>query len=294
MGMVFTVAMVAQTLVIPKTGKYYRIVNQNPDKAVSTEGESHGVVIQENRITNSLTAVSVGDDTAYSQIWRCTGGNKFQNALTRRYIGDAYISQLMTTSTTEKALTLEDKSTYFIIKASNGNMLHADGSNKLVGWNDGGNKSNWWCFEEVTVNTADLKAAQDKYDDEQERKGTLEDIANRESEIAPIIEAYFTDGACTVLKDQYKSLRDEELRDNMRAQNIPDEVQNMVINIKNEWASEFNPEMSKRFRVRSLISIFMYSPSEPHRLSQVICELGLTVTSSTFATSSLSMLIWSR
>ena len=99
MGMVFTVAMVAQTLVIPKTGKYYRIVNQNPDKAVSTEGESHGVVIQENRITNSLTAVSVGDDTAYSQIWRCTGGNKFQNALTRRYIGDAYISQLMTTST---------------------------------------------------------------------------------------------------------------------------------------------------------------------------------------------------
>ena len=251
MGMVFTVAMVAQTLVIPKTGKYYRIVNQNPEKAVSTEGESHGVVIQENRITNSLTAVSVGDDTAYSQIWRCTGGNKFQNALTRRYIGDANISQLMYTSTTEKALTLDNKGTYFIIKASNGNRLHADGSNKLVGWNDEGNKSNWWCFEEVTVNTADLQAAQAKYDDEQERKGTLEDIANRESEIAPIIEAYFTDGACTVLKDQYKSLRDEELRDNMRAQNIPDEVQNMVINIKNEWASEFNPEMSKRFRVQN-------------------------------------------
>ena len=251
MGMVFTVAMVAQTLVIPKTGKYYKIVNQNPDKSVTTGGEVYGFVIEEDRITNKLKAVAQGDNAAYSQIWRCMGNGKFYNALTRRYIGEAYISQQMVTSTDAKTLTLENKTKYFIIKSSNSNQLHADNGNNIVGWNDAGNKSNWWCFEEVTVDATALKAAQDKYDNEQELKGDLEAIADRESEIAPIVEGYFSDGACTTLKTEFANLTDDKFRSRMTNDGLPAEVQTMVLNIKNQWSGEFNPEASKRFRVQN-------------------------------------------
>ena len=116
MGMVFTVAMVAQGLVTPATGKYYKIVNQNPDKSVTTGGEVYGFVIEEDRITNKLKAVAQGDNAAYSQIWRCMGNGQFSNALTRRYIGEAYVSQQMVTSTDVKAVSLVNKTKYFIIK----------------------------------------------------------------------------------------------------------------------------------------------------------------------------------
>ncbi len=251
MGMAFTVAMVAQGLVTPATGKYYKIVNQNPDKSVTTGGEVYGFVIEEDRITNKLKAVAQGDNAAYSQIWRCMGNGKFYNALTRRYIGEAYISQQMVTSTDEKAVSLVNKTKYFIIKSSNSNQLHADNGNNIVGWNDEGNKSNWWCFEEVTVDATALKAAQEKYDKEQDLKGDLEAIAARESDIAPIVEGYFSDGACTTLKPEFATLTDDEFRSRMTNDRLPAEVQNMVINIKNEWKNEFNQEMSKRFRVQN-------------------------------------------
>ena len=64
LGLVFCMFAMAQ-LVTPEVGKYYKIVNQNPDKAVSAEGVTHGFVIQENKVSHGLNAVEPGSSSAF-------------------------------------------------------------------------------------------------------------------------------------------------------------------------------------------------------------------------------------
>ena len=241
------VCMMTFALVTPEEGKYYRIINQNPEKSVNTGGQSYGYAITENTVNNKLTAEAQAGDTKYNQLWKYTKG-KLQNAHTQRYFPSLNISQAGYTNTYGQAITLEDKGKYFLIKA--GNQVHADGSNTIVGWNDANNQSNWWCFEEVTVDADALKAVQDLYAEQQDKKHELEAIAAKEKTYAPIVEGYFSDGACTQLKDEFKSMTDEAFAARMTSDNLPAEIQQMVLNIKNEWKDEHNPALSKRFRVQ--------------------------------------------
>ena len=241
------VCMMTFALVTPEEGKYYRIINQNPEKSVNTGGQSYGYAITENTVNNKLTAEAQAGDAKYNQLWKYTKG-KLQNAHTQRYFPSLNISQAGYTNTYGQAITLEDKGKYFLIKA--GNQVHADGSNTIVGWNDANNQSNWWCFEEVTVDADALKAVQDLYAEQQDKKHELEAIAAKEKTYAPIVEGYFSDGACTQLKDEFKSMTDEAFAARMTSDNLPAEIQQMVLNIKNEWKDEHNPALSKRFRVQ--------------------------------------------
>ena len=241
------VCLITYALVTPETGKYYRIVNQNPDKAVNTGGHTYGYVITENIVNNKLTAEAQAGDTKYNQLWKYVNG-KLQNAHTSRYFPSLNISQAGYTTTAGVTVTLENKGKYFLIKA--GNQVHADGSNTIVGWNDANNQSNWWCFEEVTVNEEALKAVQDQYAEQQNKKHELEAIAAKEKTYAPIVEGYFSDGACTQLKDEFKSMTDEAFLSKMVSDGLPEQIQSMVLNIKNEWKDEHNPALSKRFRVQ--------------------------------------------
>ena len=241
------VCMMTFALVTPEEGKYYRIINQNPEKSVNTGGQSYGYAITENTVNNKLTAEAQAGDTKYNQLWKYTKG-KLQNAHTQRYFPSLNISQAGFTNTYGQTITLEDKGKYFLIKA--GNQVHADGSNTIVGWNDANNQSNWWCFEEVTVDADALKAVQDLYAEQQDKKHELEAIAAKEKTYAPIVEGYFSDGACTQLKDEFKSMTDEAFAARMTSDNLPAEIQQMVLNIKNEWKDEHNPVLSKRFRVQ--------------------------------------------
>ena len=50
------VCMMTFALVTPEEGKYYRIINQNPEKSVNTGGQSYGYAITENTVNNKLTA----------------------------------------------------------------------------------------------------------------------------------------------------------------------------------------------------------------------------------------------
>lgn len=239
-------------LVTPEAGKYYKIVNQNPDKAVSTEGTTHGYVIKENKVTHGLNAVEPTDSKAYLQIWYCVKAGQFQNALTQRYIGAASRSVQVQTVTDVTTLTLTAVNTanaeHYLI--TNGMQIHADGSNVVVGWNEETNKSNWWCFEEVTdIDADDLAAAQQAYTTEQEQKAELEFIVARESSYAPIVQGYFSDGACTVLKSAYSSKTDAQMTEVMTADGLPVQVQEMVLRIKNKWSDELNPAISEQFRV---------------------------------------------
>lgn len=234
----------------PSAGKYYRIVNQNPDKSIVTSGERYGYCITEDQISNALTASEQGGDTQYNQIWKFSAG-KFQNALTLRYIYDVNGSTQAYTNTDGKAVTIEAKGSNFLIKSGNGQYLHADGGNAIVGWYDTNNASNWWNFEEVAVDEAAVKAAQDEYKRLQEEKASLMSIVNKANVYSPIVEGYFTSKGCTELKAEYAAMSDDAFKAKMTEDALPEQVQTMVLGIKNKWAGEFNPAMSQRFRVQS-------------------------------------------
>ena len=251
LGLVFCLFAMAQ-LVTPEVGKYYKIVNQNPDKAVSAEGVTHGFVIQENKVSHGLNAVEPGSSSAYQQIWYCAKTGQFKNALTQRYIGTASRSVQVQTVTNATTLTMTAVNTanaeHFLL--TNGMQLHADGSNVVVGWNDEGNKSNWWRFEEVTdIDASDLAQAQADYNTEQAQKAALEAIVAKENVYAPIVQGYFSDGACTVLKSTYSSKTDEQMKSIMTSDGLPEQVQTIVLRIKNKWSDELNPAISEQFRV---------------------------------------------
>ena len=245
-GMMF--CLITWSITTPEEGKYYRIVNQNPEKSITTEGIRRGFVITENGNNHTLTCEEPGADDRYDQLWYYTN-KKFRNAKTQRYITSLSRSVQAVTAVSGTTVTLTDKSSYFLLTC--GMQIHADGSNKIVGWNDEGNKSNWWDFEEIEVNEEDLAVVQAQYKKEQEEKTALESIAAKNSTYAPIVEGYFTDAACTELKAEHAAKTDAQMKETMAADGLPEEVQAIVLRIKNKWADEFNPAMSAKFRVQS-------------------------------------------
>lgn len=233
----------------PTAGKYYRIVSQHPEKTTNGD-DAHGFVITENLISNALSASEVGADDQYNQIWKYSGG-KFQNANTQRYIGQVIRSSQAYTSETGQAVTIEPKDANFLIRSGNGEYLHADGGNAIVGWHDTNNAGDWWKFEEVTVDEAAVQVAQEAYKKMQEEKASLMGIVNKANVYAPIVEGYFTGKGCTELKAEYAAMTDDAFKAKMTADELPEQIQTMVLGIKNKWAGEFNPDMSARFRVQS-------------------------------------------
>lgn len=233
---------------LPQAGKYYRIVNQNPEKSVTTGGETYGYAITEDLISNSLKASEQGGDTQYNQLWKYVGG-KFQNAHTLRYFNTLYTSVAGVTSETGAQVTFREKGSNYLISC--GMMAHADAGNNVVGWNDENNQSNWWKFEEVTVDAAALKVAQDEYKQQQKDKVALQAIVNNAATYTPIVEGYFTDKACTTLKSEYASMTDANFKSKMETDGLPEQIQTMVLTIKNKWKDEFNPTLSERFRIQN-------------------------------------------
>ena len=244
LGIIVSLTAMAQ---LPQAGKYYRIVNQNPDKSVTTGGVRYGYAITEDLISTALRASEQGTDTQYNQMWRYVNG-KLQNAQTLRYFGTLYPSTQGYTSSVGSTVTFEEKGDSYIIIC--GQPAHADGGNAIVGWYDKNNSSNWWKFEEVTVDAAALKAAQDEYKRQQQEKAALMEIVKKANKIAPIVEGYFEDKACTNLKSTYADMSDADFLARMTTDGLPEQVRNMVIGIKNKWKDEFNPTMSERFRIQ--------------------------------------------
>lgn len=241
------VSMVTMAITQPEDGKYYRIVNQNPDKSVNTEGVRHGYVITENTTSHLLRAEEPGSETKYNQIWKYTN-KKFQNAHSEYYIASqGSTSNQFYTTKTGNTVTINDKGSYFILVS--GMQIHADGSNNIVGWNDEGNTSNHWDFEEVTVDEAALAIVHEQYQKEQAEKAALEAIAAKSDTYAKIVAGYFTDAACTELNAACAAKSDEQMKDMMTADGLPEQLQTIVLRIKNKWSDELNPTMSERFRV---------------------------------------------
>lgn len=245
LGIIMSLTAMAQ---LPQTGKYYRIVNQNPDKSVTSSGKRYGYAITEDLTSNGLKATQQGSATQYNQLWKLVG-SKLQNAHTLRYFNTLSTSTQGYTDTKGATVSFEEKDNGYVIIC--GQPAHADASNTIVGWWDKNNQSSWWKFEEVTVDAQALKNAQDEYKQQMAQKAALLEIVNNAATITPIVEGYFSDKACTELKSEYAGMTDDEFKAKMTADELPEQIQSMVMNIKNKWKDEFNPALSERFRIQN-------------------------------------------
>lgn len=233
LGIIVSLTAMAQ---LPQSGKYYRIVNVNK-----------GNVITEDLNSNALSANAKGGKTQYNQLWRLVN-NKLQNANTLRYFNTLSTSVQGYTGETGATVSFEEKDNGYVIIC--GQPAHADAGNSIVGWYDKNNKNSWWRFEEVAVDAQALKDAQNDYKQQLAEKAALMEIVNNAATITPIVEGYFSDKACTMLKDEYAGMTDDEFKAKMTADELPEQIMAMVMSIKNKWKDEFNPAMSERFRIQ--------------------------------------------
>ena len=249
----FICAMV-MAITTPEKGKYYRIVNLNPEKASNVEGVSEQYAISEDKTSHALSTVAQDEDSKgrYAQIWYCKTASsttaQFYNARTHQYLAAVSTSTQAYTASSG-TLTLENKSTYFLLK--NSHYYHSDGSNNVVGWDETSNVSDHWDFEEVTVDLTVMNAVYQAYLKEAQEKAALEKIAAKSDTYDPLIRAYFNDYACTDLKTTYASMSDDDFKAQMTSDGITEEeVQNMVLRIKNKWSTECDATQSAKFRVQ--------------------------------------------
>ena len=234
LGIIVSLTAMAQ---LPQSGKYYRIVNV-----------SKGSAIVEDLNSNALSVNAKGGNTQYNQLWRLVN-NKLQNAHTLRYFNTLYTSAQGYTSTTGATVSFEEKDNGYVIIC--GQPVHADAGNSIVGWYDKNNQNSWWKFEEVTVDAQALKDAQNEYKEQLAEKAALLEIVNNAATITPIVEGYFADKACTTLKSEYADMTDDEFKAKMAEDELPEQIQDMVMVIKNKWKDEFNPALSERFRIQN-------------------------------------------
>lgn len=104
---------------------------------------------------------------------------------------------------------------------------------------------NKWLFREISIDQAKLAEQRQAYQD------AVNVVANVEATSEKLLN-YYTDKACTVLKDEYQRMTDEELTAAMTTDGLPQGIISFTLKIKNSswknYASGTNWE--KKFRIQ--------------------------------------------
>lgn len=222
-------------------GGVYRIINR-----------AYGTALSEDYVNNRAKCLTVGDDTAYEQLWivRHTSGNKysFQNIFTGHYVGGAGTgtSAYFPMSTSSVAFTVSPNSVDASCYDVKGNSLYwhcgASQGDYLVGWyayNGSENEASAWIFqEEKPLSEAAIEAARAEY-------AAITNAVSNASAYQKALPTFFVDNACTELQPDYASSSDDELRAAMAEAGLPEALQEMAVKVKNNgWADH-----EEKFRV---------------------------------------------
>ncbi len=241
-----TLAIMLCYILTAKAGDYvspadtgiYRIVNLKYNLAMAEDFTGGKMICDE-----------IGNDEAYTQLWKlCKNGTgwTFQNIYTGNYIKSAgsFYTQVLTTATATTYYLKENSAaakSYNMWPDSNiSYSLHCDNDNNIVPWYKGSGEitASEWGFQKVELSDSAIETAQAKY-------RTYKNIMENNEEYCNGYMSFFTDAACTQLKEEYSSLTDEELRTAMLA--YDEELINVALKIKNNSWKEYE----KEFRVHS-------------------------------------------
>ena len=208
--------------------KYYQIVS-----------DTYGRAMREDFIVGELST-SGFNSSDYSYYWKleklANGRYVFQNAVTGKYI----VPQNGQTS--RSYTTAEGKGTGFdlqrntddpyvlafeMVDANNVGIHCAESQGyHPVGWYTH-NEANKWVFKEVTLDPAKLKEQQDAYN-------TRVDLTKNVDVYAEKVAKYFTNSAATEVTAATKAMTDEALKAQMTTEGVPQDLQEVVLKIKNQ------------------------------------------------------------
>lgn len=230
-----------------EAGVYYQFINLN-NGGMLTERLSDGMVI-------ALEA----SEKSWNQYWKLAqneeGMYSLQNVYSGKYINRKAVNassacggNYMTTSTVSnnRFWSIEEGSypwqttINFIepIKPTTGISIN---TSSLSYNNDINATDAQWVVKRVELTEEEIQQAQDEYSDNKILLNTSTTVLNGR------IQKFFTDYACTTLRDEYKEMSDEEitaLMDNESAP-LPSRMKRMVLKIKNDtWGHR-----EKEFRI---------------------------------------------
>ncbi len=242
-----------------ESGKIYRIYNAKYDN-----------VITESLVSHKLSCVKSGSSSDYQEMWKITleedGKYSIMNVYTRRYIHNQTVrEQQYTTGENQVGFVIEANKGlpgFYNIDIRTGNNwgLHCNSSNNVVPWSYGTDaiSATEWYFREVTLTDAEMEEAYAEY-------AAFNEVVSKSGEIVKCVNALFEDKAGTVLKAEYASKSDDELRALMEG--VPADLQDVVLKVKNNsWATQERENLSeKNFRV------YDYKPySNPEEWAKIL------------------------
>lgn len=252
------------TYVTLTPGQYYRLSN----KAYATRymvdeyTDNHGVA---GRLADEVPSQSC-------QIWQIVAdGDKyyFRNAFTGRYIADQG-NQSKQFTTVEDA----DVAKRFTLQTAGGDdwtapsyafsrgaastgaeaySLHCASSQSytVVAWTYVNANASWWNLEPVTLTDDDFTSMAEEYNYFSHQNEIIAELNARADEFNAKLLRYFSDLACTELAPSFKRLTNAQLKAILAGDGLPEELQQMVLNVKNDsW--ELDPErnrFTKLFRI---------------------------------------------
>ena len=229
-----------------ESGNVYRIVSAK-----------YGTVITANPVSQELTCVAKGDESDYQQMWKFEEANngKFyiMNVFSGRYIqneertnwafktGNAKVAFAVTEN-----IVLKGKYNIDASGRAGGWGLHCASGATVVPWsngpNDGEASGTEWVFEPVSIDDAEIAAAQQEY-------AAYNAVLSNRPAIINLVNNLFADNAGTILKEEYATMNDAALVAVMEG--VPAELQQAVLKVKNNsWATAGRENLSeKNFRI---------------------------------------------
>ena len=232
-------------------GKVYRIVCSG----------TNSVSLGASALTD-VAAVATSETDRSQQWYVTTDGDNytFRNLANGRY--------LLGNNSTSSEWKLTKESNNFTVSSVNGNYcirqaghdnghgyMHKDGGNNIVSWNSSAENSQWTPVE-VAYTAEQLQAVWDAVD-------ALVVPDARVEGYQAVLDAVFTDKACTKLNSTYASMSVDQIKADANYQALPAALQAMVLKVRGGDWSEANAingkegwshDYAKRFRVQ------MYEP----------------------------------
>lgn len=238
----------------PQPGKYYRLQNQNYQTYMHEGITSHGVgceALNEDKLAQYWTVVQVGSGYALQNLCTQRFLTRQGGALSRQYTTqEAKPAQGFTLKRTDDETTF----TYYVVDNAQVG-LHCDQSANVVGWSTTGISASTWGFEQVELTDEFIQKGRDALN-------KYTDLAANLDKYNTALQALFQDKACTTLKPEIQALDDAALQTNADYQTLDEEMQAMVMKVKNDtWQvysrdNGYSRPLEKFFRVRDDYQVY--------------------------------------
>ena len=242
-------------------GKYYRVISYYGRALIDTEavgGDMSTQPIDANDISQYWTLIKDGDK------W------KFENVLTQRLL-----LKQTTTSAPFHTTTKENATKFNLSVSSVVTQLPGDGwdytwtinfpddsrglhdsesqGHNVVLWSTNAAASVWQ-FQECEVSQQAIDDARAKLSDLDDAIAKYNELVKQKAALQKELDSLFTDKACTTLNDTIATLTDEQLAANVHYAALTEEMQAMVLKVKNNtWQQysdgDYTADYERFFRV---------------------------------------------